>query len=990
MKPNFIVHGGWLEERFFIWAEKSPRSKFEQMVPFQYPFLYSPFELKLAIFRHDQPSYYGTFLETDKAILEVPLEKRTFRSPAGTTTVYQAEESMTRYRFPIEGIVLSGAEIFDHYHTLHSLFTTDEWEIGDDFRFWLHFFAEIEWYIKEGQIIPSASGHWQLKADWKNWEEIMPHACLSLSPNSALIQDNVFKHLSVEKRLAEIGNHLADAWIRLLLKRTEVSKAFSQWQKSTDKAVQPALKALTSDQSPSYSHVSMEGFLEKVGAVPVAPFVPGLALKEPVNQDGDWSLALCVVDRQSPSFVVEMNELEKGQHPWRSNPIALLKTQLTKVKEHLSLLQPLSLASPVLRLSSDDAYQLFTDYHDLIEDAGFHLIVPRWLKDTKHFRVHLKMDVHQNQSQAEPLLNWQSLASFHYEVAIGDTRLTEEEFSQYVESQRPFIYRNGQWVAWDPELAEQLRSYLDQLHKQTNMDAWRLEQNMNLEVEGIEKEVEWEIEWGEDLEKALDALYRQNPSPLPALPRTLKAELRSYQEQGVAWLVHLREVGFGGCLADDMGLGKSVQTITYMLHILQEQEADHSPFLLICPTSLIFNWVHECKRFAPSLRVYVHHGSARQTEWLDKSKWDLVITSYPLAVRDEEFWHQMKWNGLILDEAQHIKNTETKQRQAIKKIKASHRIALTGTPIENRLKELWSLMDVLNPSYLGTFQQFLERFIRPIERDGNEQQLTKLQQLIRPLLLRRKKSDASLQLQLPKKLETIHRVHLSLEQAALYQAVVDELLSEINRVSQMERRALILKSLTKLKQICNHPAHFLKDKQVERHQSDKWDLLLTLSDQIIDQGEKMLIFTQFKEMGTLITNAFQDKYGKEIPFLHGSLTRQKRQEAIEQFQENKEIPAFVLSLKAGGVGLNLTAANHVIHYDRWWNPAVENQATDRAYRIGQTEDVTVHKLITEGTLEERIDQMLSEKQALAEQVLSTGTTRFTEMSNEELYDLIRL
>ncbi|GAE25238.1 helicase [Halalkalibacter wakoensis JCM 9140] len=389
--------------------------------------------------------------------------------------------------------------------------------------------------------------------------------------------------------------------------------------------------------------------------------------------------------------------------------------------------------------------------------------------------------------------------------------------------------------------------------------------------------------------------------------------------------------------------------------------------------------------------MFVHHGPTRLDEsQLQTSDWDLIITSYQLVVRDTNLFQNITWNGLVLDEAQHIKNVETKQRRVIKKLKATHRIALTGTPIENRLRELWSLLDVLNPTYLGTYTDFQNNFIKPIERDLDKKQLEKLQKLIHPLILRRKKSDQTLQLGLPKKQEIVHPVHLSVEQAALYQAVVDDIVNKLAEVTAFERRALILRSLTKLKQICNHPAHFLKERSISHHDSGKWDVFMRLIDELIEKEEKVLIFSQYKEMGSLIVHALQEKFEQTVPFLHGSLTRAKRQEAIQSFQEDPNIHFFVLSLKAGGVGLNLTSATNVIHYDRWWNPAVENQATDRAYRIGQTKDVSVHKLVTTGTLEERIDRMLQKKQELADQILAAGEQRVTELSNEEIIELIQL
>ncbi|WP_231686818.1 DEAD/DEAH box helicase [Bacillus sp. JCM 19034] len=607
-------------------------------------------------------------------------------------------------------------------------------------------------------------------------------------------------------------------------------------------------------------------------------------------------------------------------------------------------------------------------------------------------KITLMLESNQQQSPTEPLLNWQSVASFSYQVALGDELINEEQFERFVEEQKPFIFMNGQWIAWDRSLGDKLLTNLEYMKQRTSyLEAWKLEQTNHLDEYLDDMDVELDIAWQENLKLGLEQLYTQNP-PEVKLPKQLKGELRPYQHQGVSWLIHLRHIGFGGCLADDMGLGKSIQTIAYMLHIIerqQKEDMERKPFLLVCPTSLLQNWVDECQRFAPSLSIFIHHGSNRLIDVEGVMKFDLIITTYQLIVKDQSFFNEIEWNSLILDEAQHIKNIETKQRRAVKRINAVHRIALTGTPIENRLRELWSLLDVLNPSFLGSYSSFQATFMKPIEQDQNQEQLRKLQALIRPFLLRRTKADKALALNLPEKNEKVHEVYLSVEQASLYQAVVEEAVSYLNEAPALERRAHILQTLTKLKQICNHPAHFLKEK-LSGHQSGKWDRLVTLIEEMYDQQEKVLIFTQYKEMGQLIVDELTNRYSQDVPFLHGGLSRTKRTEAINTFQKNSQTPFFVLSLKAGGVGLNLTAASHVIHFDRWWNPAVENQATDRAYRIGQTKDVTVHKLITKGTLEERIDRLLTQKQQLANHILAAGEQRITELSNEEIMELIKL
>lgn len=990
MTSKIIVHGGWLDDTFFLWGEQTPHSQFNQIIKFQYPFLLAPFELKLSLFCQDQHSFFGTFIPSAEAIIDVPLNSRQFASLAGEVTIYQADEQMEFYSFPIEGITLTPDSLLTYLPLFQKWKEEDDFELAPDFLIWTDLIEQIQDAIAQGAFAPSSSGLWELtNFPYDEWNECMPPAALAIRANTKFIE----KQAAPSERLQMVITLITDAMIRSLVNDPLVFPIYSSWKESLDPKWLPQIKQL-SKKGQLQPSVTNQTFQQQIGALQQKPFLSGLALKEPNPNEEDWSLSLCMIDRKQPSLIIEMNQLERGEHPWRENPIGQLKHDLQLAKKKVSLLEPLRLSSPTLSLSADEAFDLFTNDDEILKQNGFHLIVPKWMTEKRKPRVTLLMGQQQEgTTHTEPLLDWQSVASFTYDVAIGDHSISEEEFIQFVENKRPFLYTNGEWIAWDPSLADTLKSFLDGMKENASyLDAWRLDQADDEWLNDDEASIE--VTWSKQLTDSIKALYSTSDLLIP-LPSDLKGELRPYQHEGVSWLAHLRRVGFGGCLADDMGLGKSIQTIAYILYVLEEQKKakrEKQPFLLICPTSLLSNWTYEFEQFAPSLRIFVHHGHSRITENdLDSlDNWDVIMTTYQLIVRDATLFHDIRWNGLLLDEAQQIKNVDTKQRRMIKGIKATHRIALTGTPIENRLRELWSLLDVLNPSYFGSYHHFQAQFIKPIERDRDEGQLEKLKKLIQPLILRRKKSDPKLSLGLPEKKEVVHNVHLSVEQAALYQAVVDDLVTKVNTVTTFERRALILRSLTKLKQICNHPAHFLKEASVDSHDSGKWLTLLSLTDEMIQKKEKVLIFSQYKEMGSLMKKAFEQRYQETVPFLHGSLTRTKRQETIKSFQENEAVHIFILSLKAGGVGLNLTAATNVIHYDRWWNPAVENQATDRAYRIGQINDITVHKMITVGTLEERIDRMLSEKQALADHVLAAGDQPLTELTNDELLELIKL
>lgn len=484
----------------------------------------------------------------------------------------------------------------------------------------------------------------------------------------------------------------------------------------------------------------------------------------------------------------------------------------------------------------------------------------------------------------------------------------------------------------------------------------------------------------------LDGLPKAN------VPPSFRGTLRPYQQRGVDWLVFLRRFGFGACLADDMGLGKTVQLLAYLAHV-KEIERPDTPALLICPTSVIGNWQKECARFTPDLRVYVHHGPnrAKNDAFVQTAgEADLVITSYNLAHLDHDDLKQMHWHVICLDEAQNIKNAQTKQARAIRRLSGKHKIALSGTPVENRLGELWSIFHFLNPGYLGSAAEFERRFAGPIEKEGDAHKKAALQTLIRPFLLRRTKTDEAVALNLPDKLEQKEYCPLTAEQAALYEQLVNDTLERAKEASPFARRGLILQMLNGVKQICDHPALYLKERRprqlVER--SHKLEKLIELIEQIRANDESCLIFTQYVRMGEMIQQLLSDLFDEPVLFLHGGVPKQTRDRMVDEFQA-KKAPIFLLSLKAGGTGLNLTAANHVIHFDRWWNPAVENQATDRAYRIGQTKFVHVHKLITTGTIEEKIDEMLEQKQALAD-VITEGETWITELSDDELRDLLAL
>lgn len=472
-------------------------------------------------------------------------------------------------------------------------------------------------------------------------------------------------------------------------------------------------------------------------------------------------------------------------------------------------------------------------------------------------------------------------------------------------------------------------------------------------------------------------------------PSGFNGSLRPYQQRGLSWLAFMRRYGVGACLADDMGLGKTVQIIALLAHE-REREGTDRPTLLVCPVSVVGNWRRELNRFAPGLRVLVHHGASRSESLAEEAlKHDVVITTYTVVAREEEQLGAVPWAGIIADEAQNLKNPATRHAQVLLKLPGAYRIAMTGTPVENHLGDLWAIFEFLNPGFLGARDEFQRAFAVPIERHRDQEAAERLKRLVQPFILRRLKNDPAIIEDLPEKLEMSVLTNLTLEQAALYEAVVQQTLERSLEAIGIQRHGAVLAGLTKLKQICNHPSAMTGDNGPLAGRSGKLDRLVEMLEEVLAEGDRALIFTQFAQFGRRLQQYLTRRFGCQVFFLDGSVPRAERDRQVAAFQ-NGEAPLFILSLKAGGVGLTLTAANHVFHFDRWWNPAIEDQATDRAFRIGQTRKVMVHRMVTAGTLEERIDQLLAEKRDLSSQVFETGEAWLSNLSTEELRALISL
>ncbi|MFF4586091.1 SNF2-related protein [Streptomyces sp. NPDC001388] len=577
-------------------------------------------------------------------------------------------------------------------------------------------------------------------------------------------------------------------------------------------------------------------------------------------------------------------------------------------------------------------------------------------------------------------LSADALLSFTWWFAVGDQRLTREELDRLAEAGRPLVRLRDQWVLIDPRELRRARAQQDR--KVTPVEALGAALTGSAEVDG-----RWvEVRPAGPLAALRERLTSPGAREPVAQPAALDATLRDYQRRGLDWLARNTSLGLGCCLADDMGLGKTITLISLHLH-RQSDVSTAGPTLVVCPTSLMGNWQREIERFAPGTPVRRFHGPRRDLDSLAGG--EFVLTTYGTLRLDAARLGEVPWGLVVADEAQHVKNPYSATARALRTVGARARVALTGTPVENNLSELWAILDWTTPGLLGRLGAFRRRYARDVEGGGDPAAAERLARLVAPFLLRRRKSDPGIAPELPPKTETDRPVSLTREQTGLYEAVVRETLAAIAEADDMARRGLIVKLLTGLKQICNHPAQYLKEERPgTAGRSGKLELLDELLETILSEGAGVLVFTQYVRMARLLERHLAVR-GVPTQFLHGGTPVAEREAMVRRFQDG-EVPVFLLSLKAAGTGLNLTRAEHVVHYDRWWNPAVEAQATDRAYRIGQTRPVQVHRLIAEGTIEDRIADMLRRKQGLADAVLGSGEAAFTELTDSELADLVEL
>ncbi len=1028
-----ILHGSWLPQGYlFLWGETWRRADAiayaEGFIPLASPFALHPDELLPCLKTLPQSVSLSAAKPSTQTIALPTWFTETTITPCYSTAPDEDEDAeLLLYPWQVEGLCVSSTDALTWLNSLPLGVNPHQDSLGGDLRFWSHIarwsldlLARAKFLPRLEQTPEGVVAYWQPLLDssidqarLEHFVQQMPTVCRCYQPSEQISPVAVALPLSAKELVLSFLSRVIDDRVRAIAKLHPITIGQPSRREPTQ-AIDLWLAALGSAQGRLTGNSNLEKLSTALTAwiAPLQPHLMGqptyrpcLTLHPSVHEDNDWWLAYSLQSASNPDFQIPAAVI------W-SNPVEQLVYQgQTIVHPQETLLAGLGLASRLFSpieaslntsnpqgcaLAPIQAYEFLKAVSWRLQDSGCGVVLPPGLArlDGLANRLGVRVSAGDETLPKGQRIGLQSLLSFQLELTIGNQTLSQADLKRLTSLGTPLVEINGEWVELRPGDVRAAQNFFAANKAQTTLslqDVLRLSAG---DSQVIEKLPVVSFDAG-PLQELINTLMGNNQSIEPVEPpASFRGTLRPYQARGVGWLTFLERWGLGACLADDMGLGKTVQAIAFLLH-LKETGSLKQPCLLVCPTSVLGNWEREVRKFAPTLKVLVHHDSKRaKGKGFTKAVQDkhLVITSYALVHRDAIELQGIPWQVVILDEAQNIKNAESKQSQTARQIPAQFRIALTGTPVENRLSELWSILDFLNPGYLGPRNFFQRRFAIPIEKYGDRASLNALRSLVQPFILRRLKTDKDIIQDLPEKQEMTVFCGLSAQQATLYQQVVQETMAQIESAEGIQRHGLILSLLVKLKQICNHPAHYLKESKLESAQpSGKLQRLEEMLDEVVSEGDRALIFTQFAEWGKLLQAYLATKLKQEVLFLYGSTPRQKREAMVDRFQHDPQSPSvLILSLKAGGTGLNLTRANHVFHVDRWWNPAVENQATDRAFRIGQTRNVQVHKFVCTGTLEEKIHDLIESKKALAEQVVSAGENWLTEMDTNQLRELLLL
>lgn len=915
-----------------------------------------------------------------------------------------------------------------------ALYNLGEFQLGSDLLFWYHYTQAFKPIILKDQYIPALkyrqletttkkkgkqksnkTNNFEIYASWeiiseqyeaniKKYVEYMPPICVA---GSSTFNDKI-EFFEPETLL----RHFSEYLLHNMVTHTQSTAAFDK--KIADSLIYNCLHSRR--YNPLTTNAAFEEYQQWLGwktkisrTIADSSFHLCFQLDSATSDNIDnWQMHFLVASKQDPSLKLALadywNQSAKNKAGVHKDFGKDFETNLLlnlgyAARMYPNLWKGLESVSPTgLKLTLDEAFDFLKESAWVLENSGFKVIVPSWYTPTGRRRAKIRLKASSSQhssatkSKTKSYFDLDSLVKYQYELAIGEKVVTPQEWEQLVNAKSPLVHFRGQWMELDRDKMQQLLEFWQQNASE--------QPEMTL-LEFLQKSAEAGDEWEVEHDEALSAMMAklQDKSQLEPVSElaNLQGTLREYQKRGVSWLDYLERLGLNGCLADDMGLGKSVQVIARLVKEKEEvNEENNLTTLLIAPTSVVGNWQKEIAKFAPHLKTMVHHGGNRlQTTAEFKAacqQYDVVISSFTLARKDEKLLNSIEWQRIVLDEAQNIKNPKAAQTKAILKLGAKHRLALTGTPVENRLLDLWSIFNFLNPGYLGKQAQFRKSFEIPIQKDNNKVKSITLKKLVEPLILRRVKTDQSIISDLPDKVEQKLYTNLTKEQASLYEVVVKDVEQKLQETEGIGRKGLILSTLMRLKQICNHPAQFLQDNsEFSTERSHKLSRLAEMVEEAISEGESLLIFSQFTEVCEGIEKYIKHNLYCNTYYLHGGTNRKRRENMIAEFQDPETEPSvFILSLKAGGVGITLTKANHVFHFDRWWNPAVEDQATDRAFRIGQKKNVFVHKFVSIGTLEERIDQMIEDKKKLSSAVVGSDESWLTELDNDAFKQLIAL